>query len=88
MINGITLNNLAFESISFQPSINTIQEFRIDNSTFSAEYGQTSGAIANIATRSGANQFSSELFEFLRNDAHGRSQFLQLHFARAAPLQT
>src|SRR5262245_53111495 len=47
MINGITLNNLAFESISFQPSISTIQEFRVDNSTFSAEYGQTSGAIAN-----------------------------------------
>ncbi len=39
LINGITLNNLTFSSISFQPSINTIQEFKVDNSTFSAEYG-------------------------------------------------
>src|SRR5262249_24653094 len=83
MINGITLNNLAFESISFQPSINTIREFRVDNSTFSAEYGQTSGAIANIATRSGANQFHGELFDFFRNDAfHARNFF---NFASSEP---
>lgn len=69
MINGITLNNMVFSSISFQPSINTIQEFRVDNSTFSAQYGQNSGAVVNIATRSGVNDFHGELFEFLRNDA-------------------
>ena len=69
MVNGITLNNMVFSSITFQPSIDTIQEFKVDNSTFSAEYGQNSGAVVNIATRSGANQFHGELFEFLRNDA-------------------
>jgi hypothetical protein len=69
MINGITLNNQWFSSISFQPSINTVQEFKIDNSTFSAEYGQSSGAVVNVATRSGANEFHGELFEFFRNDA-------------------
>src|SRR6185312_14535922 len=56
-------------SISFQPSINTVQEFKIDNSTLSAQYGQSSGAVVNIATRSGANRFHGELFEFFRNDA-------------------
>jgi hypothetical protein len=73
LINGITLNNLTFGSISFQPSISTVQEFKVDNSTFSAEYGQSSGAIVNIATRSGTNEFHGEfhgeLFEFFRNDA-------------------
>jgi hypothetical protein len=68
LINGITLNNLTFGSISFQPSISTVQEFKIDNSTFSAEFGLSSGAIVNIATRSGANEFHGELFEFFRND--------------------
>ncbi|HKG80228.1 MAG TPA: carboxypeptidase-like regulatory domain-containing protein, partial [Pyrinomonadaceae bacterium] len=61
MINGITLNNLTFSSIGFQPSINTIREFKADNSTFSAEYGESSGAVVNIATRSGANAFHGEL---------------------------
>lgn len=69
MINGITLTNETFNSISFQPSIGTIQEFKLDNSTFSAEYGQNSGAIVNMATRSGTNELHGELFEFLRNDA-------------------
>src|SRR5215510_4884648 len=69
IINGITLNNLTNSSITFQPSIGTVQEFKVDNSTFSAEHGQSSGAIVNIATRSGANEFHGEAFEFFRNDA-------------------
>ena len=68
LINGITLNNLTFSSISFQPSISTIEEFKMYNSTFSAEYGESSGAVVNIATRSGGNEFHGEAFEFLRND--------------------
>ena len=75
LINGITLNNMAFSSISFQPSINTVREFKVDNSTFSAEYGQNSGAIVNIATRSGGNAFHGELFEFLRNDVFDARNF-------------
>jgi hypothetical protein len=51
LVNGITLNNLVFSSIEFQPSISTVQEFQMDNSTMRAEYGQSSGAIVNVATR-------------------------------------
>jgi len=69
MINGVTLNDLVFSSILFQPSISAVLEFKIDNSTFSAEYGQSSGAIVNLATRSGGSEFHGELFEFLRNNA-------------------
>ena len=69
VINGITLNNLTNASITFQPSIGAVQEFKVDNSTFSAEHGQSSGAVVNIATRSGSNEFHGELYEFFRNDA-------------------
>ena len=69
MINGVNLNDMVQNQITFQPSINTVQEFKVDNSTFSAEYGRNSGAIVNIATRSGTNEYHGELFEFLRNDA-------------------
>jgi len=69
MINGINLNDMVQNQITFQPSINTVQEFKADNSTFSAEYGRNSGAIVNIATRSGTNDYHGEFFEFLRNDA-------------------
>jgi hypothetical protein len=69
MVNGINLNDMVQNQITFQPSINTLQEFKVDNSTFSAEYGRNSGAIVNIATRSGTNSFHGEAFEFIRNDA-------------------
>ncbi|MEW6208010.1 MAG: TonB-dependent receptor [Acidobacteriota bacterium] len=69
MINGINLNDMVQNQITFQPSINTVQEFKVDNSTFSAEYGRSSGAIVNIATRSGSNEYHGEAFEFIRNDA-------------------
>lgn len=67
MINGINLSDEVQNQITFQPSINTVSEFKIDNSTFPAAYGRNSGAIVNIATRSGTNQFHGEVFEFLRN---------------------
>jgi hypothetical protein len=75
MINGINLNDMVQNQITFQPSINTVQEFKADNSTFSAEYGRNSGAIVNIATRSGTNDFHGELFEFLRNDVFDARNF-------------
>jgi hypothetical protein len=77
-INGVNLNDMVQNQITFQPSINTVQEFKADNSTFSAEYGRNSGAVVNIATRSGTNEFHGELFEFLRNDALDARNFFDL----------
>jgi len=67
LVNGINLSDEVQNQITFQPSINTVSEFKIDNSTFPAEYGRNSGAIVNIATRSGTNDFHGEVFDFVRN---------------------
>jgi hypothetical protein len=87
LVNGITLNNLVFSSIEFQPSISTVQEFKMDNSTMSAEYGQSSGAIVNVATRSGSSQFHVELFEFLRNDALDARNYFNLASSEPPPFK-
>ena len=55
--------------VTFQPPIDTLEEFKVDNSTFPAQYGRNAGAIVNIATRSGTNEFHGEAFEFFRNNA-------------------
>ena len=78
LINGVTTNNLTFGSLMFQPPIASIQELKIDNSTFSAEYGHVSGAIVNIVTQSGTNQFRGEAFEYFRNDALDARNFFEL----------
>jgi hypothetical protein len=76
MINGINLNDQVQNQITFQPSINTVSEFKADNSTYSAEFGRSSGAIVNIATRSGTNDYHGEVFEFIRNhDLDARNYF-------------
>ena len=45
-----------------------MSEFKVDNSTYSAQYGRNSGSIVNIATRSGTNEYHGELFEWIRNE--------------------
>lgn len=69
LVNGINLSDMVQNQITFQPSINTVSEFKVDNSTYSAEYGRNSGAIVNIATRSGSNDFHGEIFDFIRNNS-------------------
>ncbi len=78
MINGINLNDMVQNQITFQPSIDTVQQFKVDNQTYSAEYGRNAGAIVNIATRSGTNEFHGEGFEFLRNDAVDARNFFSI----------
>src|SRR5215510_2886326 len=87
VVNGVTLNDLTFSAITFQPSIGTIQEFKVDNSSLSAEYGQSSGAVVNIATRSGVNQFHGEVFEFFRNDALDARNFFTFTSPKPPPFK-
>jgi hypothetical protein len=49
-------------------SVDALQEFRIQTSTYAPEFGRVPGAQVSIETRSGTNQFHGTLFEYLRND--------------------
>jgi len=49
-------------------SVDAMQEFRIQTSTFAPEFGRTPGAQISIVTRSGTNQFHGTVFDYLRND--------------------
>jgi hypothetical protein len=88
MINGINLNDMSQNQITFQPSINTVSEFKVDNSTYSAEYGRNSGAIVNIATRSGGDKYHGELFEFIRNHDLDARNFFNTRLLTAGGVQT
>ena len=68
-INGINLNDISQNQLTFQPSISTTSEFKINNSTFSAEYGRSDGSIVTVATKSGSDTFHGEAFDYFRNEA-------------------
>src|SRR5467141_282956 len=88
LVNGINLNDPVQNQITFQPPIDTLAEYKIDNSAFPAEYGRNSGAIVNLATRSGANAYHGELFEFFRNnDLDARNFFNTVGQGPQAPFK-
>ena len=76
--------------------LDSVSEFRISQSTFTAEYGRASGGMVDVETRSGANQFHGSLYEFNRiaafaansydNNAHElpRAVFTRNQFGYAA----
>src|SRR5689334_20896313 len=57
------------------PSIDSIQEFRVERNSFSAEFGQAQGAVVNLITKGGSNDFHGTAFEFFRNDALNANNF-------------
>src|SRR6184192_1682671 len=86
LVNGINLNDNVQNQITFQPPIDTLAEYKIDNSSFPAEYGRNSGAIVNLATRSGTSEYHGELFEFFRNnDLDARNFFNPVLTSTGAP---
>ncbi|MFN7920859.1 MAG: carboxypeptidase regulatory-like domain-containing protein [Bryobacteraceae bacterium] len=48
--------------------IESVEEFKIETATYSAEYGHSGGGVINVASKSGTNQYHGVLYEFLRND--------------------
>lgn len=57
------------------PNPDAIQEFSIQKNNFTAEYGNATGAVVSVVTKSGTNQFHGSAFEFLRNGAFNARNF-------------
>jgi hypothetical protein len=53
----------------YMPSIDAIQEFKVEQNNFSADIGYSGGTVVNVILRSGTNKFHGTLYEFLRNSA-------------------
>ena len=67
ILNGITVQEMGFSGAGAIPNLDSIEEFRILTNNFDAEYGNYSGGQINVVTKSGANQWHGNAFEFLRN---------------------
>jgi hypothetical protein len=67
LLEGVDNNDPYINQYVALPSIDAIQEFKVQSSDYSAEFGRSGGAQINVILKSGANQFHGGLFEFLRN---------------------
>jgi hypothetical protein len=67
ILNGILVQELGFSGAGAIPNLDSIYEFRILTNNPDAEYGNYSGGLINVVTKSGTNGFHGNLFEFVRN---------------------
>ena len=67
MIDGMDNNERYIGTIGVKPSLDAIQEIRVQTNLYSAEVGRTGGGVINILTKSGTNQFHGSGYEFYRN---------------------
>jgi outer membrane receptor protein involved in Fe transport len=75
LLDGALNNNLLSNGVVFNPNPDTIAEFRILESNYSAEYGRNGGGVISVVTKSGTNEWHGSAFEFLRNDAFNANSF-------------
>ncbi len=66
LVDGIVDNEYTFNTVMVQPSVESVQEFKVLTGSYSAEFGRGAGVVTT-STRSGSNQFHGDAFEFLRN---------------------
>ncbi len=85
LLDGVDNNETWLNSVVIFPSVDALQEFKVQTSTYSAEFGRSSGGVVNIQIKSGTNDVHGSLFEFLRNDKLDANDLFNNKFGRAKP---
>ena len=75
LLDGVDNNDLQVTGPAAKVSADAVMEYRMSTSNFTAEFGRSSGTIANAITRSGTNRFHGTLFEYLNHDRLNANSF-------------
>lgn len=74
-LDGADNKEAFFNTFNLSPSVDSVREFRIQVGQYSAEFGAGGGAVINVVTKSGTNQFHGTAWEFLRNNVFDARNF-------------
>jgi len=83
LMDGVAITDEHFNNLVIAPSIEAIEEFNIEKTSYAPEFGGKSGAVINIVSKAGSNNLHGSLFEFVRNDVFNARNFFD---SAAAPI--
>ncbi|MCC6585457.1 MAG: TonB-dependent receptor [Bryobacterales bacterium] len=86
--NMITLNGVYSKGgnqVAYTPSVDAVQEFKVQKNSYDAEAGHVAGGTINVATKSGTNDLHGTMYEFLRNDKFDANNFFANRTGAAKP---
>ena len=85
MLDGVDNNETWLQTVVIFPSVDALDEFKMQTSTYSAEYGRSLGGVVNLQIKSGTNSLHGSAFEFHRNDAFDANNFFNNRAGRGKP---
>jgi hypothetical protein len=85
MLDGVDNNETWLQTVVLFPSVDALDEFKLQTSTYSAEFGRSLGGVVNLQIKSGTNAMHGSGFEFLRNDAFDANNFFNNRAGRPKP---
>ena len=85
MLDGVDNNETWLQTVVIFPSVDALDEFKLQTSTYSAEFGRSLGGVVNLQIKSGTNMLRGSGFEFHRNDAFDANNFFNNRAGRAKP---
>jgi hypothetical protein len=68
-------NDLLYNQVAYLPNLDSIAEFRVQTSSYPAEYGRNSGGIISMITKSGSTELHGSAFDYFRNDRLNANSF-------------
>ena len=87
MLDGVDNNSNDNAGNILRTSVDAIEEFKVQTSNYSAEFGRSGGAVINATIKSGSNEFHGTVFEFLRNSALDARGFFEAPDQPKAPFK-
>jgi hypothetical protein len=85
LLDGIPDTSPQYNQYAIIPSIDSVQEFKVQTNNMSAEFGRTSGGVINVSMKSGTNQLHGTFYEFLRNNAFDANSWYNNATGRRIP---
>lgn len=86
LLDGVKITDELFNNLVINPSVDSIQEFKIQKSMYPPEFGGKASALINVATKSGSNQYQGSAFAFVRDERFDAHNFFDPRTEPVPPL--